>query len=152
MVDRSLEAREVVIQLLKFHIAGAQQRMKDMANKHITDRYFEVGDWIYLKLQPYIKISVAIRPFNKLAAKYFGPYLIVERIGDVTYRLLLPIDVLIHPTLHVSQLKRCLEVPTTINHPPFLHLSSPYCSLPESILERRMVKKHNKVVCWVLVK
>lgn len=49
-------------------------------------------------------------------------------------------------------LKKCYEVPTVINHPPILHLSSPYCPIPESILERRMVKKGNKVVCQVLVK
>ncbi|XP_070043267.1 uncharacterized protein [Nicotiana tomentosiformis] len=102
VVDRSLEAREVVIQLLKFHITQAQQRMKDITDKHKTDRSFSVGDWIYLKLQPYIQVSVATRPFNKLAAKYFGPYLIVEKIGAVAYRLLLPVDVLIHPTFHVS--------------------------------------------------
>lgn len=152
MVDRSLKARYAVIQLLKFHIVRAKQGMKDIANKHRTDRCFEVGYWVCLKLQPYRQLSVAIRPFNKLAAKYFGPYLIIERIGVVAYRLLLPADILIHPTFHVLQLKGCFEVPTTINRSPVLHLSSPYCPLPESILERRMVKKGNKVVCQVLVK
>ncbi|XP_075078669.1 uncharacterized protein LOC142164595 [Nicotiana tabacum] len=152
MVDMSLEAREAVIQLLKFHITRAQQRMKDTADKKRTDRSFSMGDWVYLKLQPYKHVSVATRPSNKLADKYFGPYLIVEKIGAVAYRLLLPTDVLIHPTFHVSQLKKCLEVPTTINHPPVFHLSSPYCLTPEYILERRMVNKGNKVVWQVLVK
>lgn len=46
MVDRSIAAREAVIQLLKFHLARAQQRMKDMANKHRSDRSFVVGDWV----------------------------------------------------------------------------------------------------------
>ncbi|KAH0747437.1 hypothetical protein KY285_009094 [Solanum tuberosum] len=123
MVDRSLEAREAVIALLKFHLAKAQQNMRDKANKHRSNRQFMEGDWVYLKLQPYRQISVASRTFNKLAAKYFGPYL----------------------------LKKCYEVPTIINHPPILHLSSPYCPNPESILERRMVKKGNKAMCQVLV-
>ncbi|KAF3673124.1 hypothetical protein FXO37_07148 [Capsicum annuum] len=51
--DMSLIAREAVIQLLKFHILRAQQRMKDTADKHRSDRSFEVGDWVYLKIQPY---------------------------------------------------------------------------------------------------
>ncbi|XP_059295620.1 uncharacterized protein LOC132048955 [Lycium ferocissimum] len=34
MVDRSLTAREAIILLLKFHILRAQQRMKDLADKH----------------------------------------------------------------------------------------------------------------------
>lgn len=45
MVDRDLSAREAIIQLIKFHIARAQQRMKDVADKHRSDRSFEVGDW-----------------------------------------------------------------------------------------------------------
>lgn len=109
------------------------------------------GDWVYLKLQPYRQISVASRPFSKLAAKYFGPYLVLSRVGVVAYRLLLLADVLIHPVFHVSQCKRCYEVPTVINHPTILHLSSPNCPIFESVLERRMVKKGNKAMCQVLV-
>ncbi|XP_059310691.1 uncharacterized protein LOC132062058 [Lycium ferocissimum] len=152
MVDRSLEAREAIIELLKFHLSIAQQRMRDMANKHRSDRSFAKGDWVYLKLQPYKQVSVVTRPFNKLAAKYFRPYVVLAKVGAVAYKLLLPADVLIHPTFHVSQLKRCLEVPSVISYPPVLHLSSPYCPLPEAVLERRMVKRGNRVVCQILVK
>ncbi|XP_070011785.1 uncharacterized protein [Nicotiana sylvestris] len=152
MVDRSLAAREAIIQLLKFHLARAQQKMKDMTNNRRFDRSFVVGDWIYLKLQSYRKISVASRLFNKLAAKYFGPFPITAKVGAVAYRLLLPTDVLIHPTFHMSQLKKCHEVPATISHPHVLHLSSPYYLEPEGILSRRLVKKGNKAACQVLVK
>ena len=58
MVDRSLEAREAIIELLEFHIRRAQQRMKDLANRHRSDRVFAVGDWVYLELQPYRPVSV----------------------------------------------------------------------------------------------
>lgn len=127
MVDRSLEAREAIIELLKFHLSKAQQRMKDLDNKHRSYRQFVVGDWVYLKLQPYRQVLVSSRPFNKLAAKYFGPYLIIAKVGAVAYKLLLPADVLIHHTFHVSQLKICHEVPVVLSHPPVLHMSSPYC-------------------------
>lgn len=152
MVDRSLQARESIIQLLKFHMARAQERMKEIADKHTTDRSFSVGDWVYLKLQPYRQVTVATRPFNKLAAKYYGPYMVEARMGAVAYRLLLPKDVLIHPTFHVSQLKKCCAVPMSFNHPPVLHLSSPFFPEPESVLDRRMVKRGNKAVGQVLIK
>lgn len=64
----------------------------------------------------------------------------------------MPSDVLIYPTFHVSQLKRCLEVLIVINHPSVFRLSSPYCPDPEAVLERRLVKKGNKVVGQVLLK
>lgn len=73
-------------------------------------------------------------------------------MGVVAYKLLLPADVLIHHTCHVSQLKIFHEVPTVLSHPPVLHMSSPYCPFPEAVLDKWMVKRGNKVVCQVLVK
>nr|GEV17910.1 reverse transcriptase [Tanacetum cinerariifolium] len=47
-----LKAREEAIKVLKFHLKRSQDRMRNQANKHTTDKQFEVGDWVYLKLQP----------------------------------------------------------------------------------------------------
>ncbi|XP_070035185.1 uncharacterized protein [Nicotiana tomentosiformis] len=135
-----------------FHILRAQQRMKDLTNKHRSYRSFEVGDWVYLKLQPYRQVSATSMPFNKLVAKYYGPYPIDAKVEVVAYKLLLPADVLIHHTFHVSQLKKYHEVHVVINHPPVFHLSSPYCPLLEELLAKRMVKKGNKVDVQVMVK
>jgi len=52
-VDRSLKAREECIEMLKFHLNRAQQRMKHQADSHRMDKQFAVGDWVYVKLQPY---------------------------------------------------------------------------------------------------
>ena len=49
-VDRSLQAREAAINLLKFHLQRAQHRMKQQADGGRSDRQLEVGDWAYLKL------------------------------------------------------------------------------------------------------
>ena len=42
-VDRTMVVREQVISMLKFHLLRAQNRMKSLADKHRTDRSFEVG-------------------------------------------------------------------------------------------------------------
>jgi hypothetical protein len=78
--------------------------------KHQADKYrqkvFEVGDKVYLRLQPYIQSSVAHRGNQKLSYRYFGPFSILALNGQVAYRLGLPDTCCIHPVVHVSQLKR----------------------------------------------
>jgi hypothetical protein len=78
---------------------------KFYADSKRTERSYEVGDKVLLKLQPYAQATVINRPFPKLAYKFFGPYTILERIGNAAYRLELPVGCQVHNVFHVSQLK-----------------------------------------------
>jgi hypothetical protein len=68
----------------------AQQCQKLQADKHRIERSFQVGDAVYLKLQPYVQTSIATRANNKLSFSYFGPYRVLAKVGTVAYKLLLP--------------------------------------------------------------
>ncbi|GJU50752.1 pentatricopeptide repeat-containing protein, partial [Tanacetum coccineum] len=46
-------SREEAINMLKFHMKRAQDRMRSQADKHKTDKKFVVGTWVYMKLQPH---------------------------------------------------------------------------------------------------
>lgn len=99
-----LVERAVMQNLVKQHLARAQERIKRQADKRCSERQFSVGDKVFLKLQPYVQCSLAPRANQKLAFKFFGPFEIIEKIGAVAYKLL-PTSSAIHPVFHVSQLK-----------------------------------------------
>lgn len=96
-VDRSLSQREATLALIKTHLQAAQNRMKQLADRHRSDRDFNVGEWVYLKLQPYRQQSVESRVNQKLVAKYYGPYQVLKKVGKVAYTLQLPVTSKIHP-------------------------------------------------------
>ncbi|XP_066347818.1 uncharacterized protein [Miscanthus floridulus] len=86
--------------------------MKSQADKQRTEREFNEGDSVFLKLQPYTQSSVASRTNQNLSFRFYGPFKIIQRIGKVAYKLDLPEDSRIHPVVHVSQLKK--HVPATM--------------------------------------
>lgn len=50
-----LEDKQIMQALIKQHLMRAQKRMKEQADKKRSERYFNEGDWVYLKLQPYVQ-------------------------------------------------------------------------------------------------
>lgn len=142
-VDRSLQAREVAKKMLQFHLKHNQNRMKQLANKHKTNREFQIGDLVYLSLQAY-KQQIVRRILNqKLALKYFGPFPIVDKVGQVSYRLQLPPGSRIHSTFYVSQLKKYVGATPTQAQLPLVDAHGALLKDLVRILETRMVKKGN---------
>lgn len=150
-VDRTLQVREKTIEMLQFHLKRAQDRMQNMANKKRTDRKFEVGAWVYVKLQPYRQVSARQGAYHKLAAKFYGPFQVVQRIGEVAYKLQLLIDSLIHPVFHVSQLKKCHSQTAVAGNLPLCEPNGNMNVEPVAVLERRLGKVGDKAVMFVLV-
>ena len=75
---------------------------------------FEVGDHVYLRVSPMKGVQrFGVR--GKMAPRYGGPFSIIERCGPVAYRVELPSHLsAVHNIFHVSQLRKCLRVPTEI--------------------------------------
>ena len=87
-----------------------QNRIKQQANQHCTERKFEVGDWVFINLQPYKQISLKKKnKDNKLAPQNYGQYKVLERIGSMAYKLEFPPSSRIHLVFHVSFLKKVIE-------------------------------------------
>ncbi|GAU27517.1 hypothetical protein TSUD_147110 [Trifolium subterraneum] len=152
VVDRSLSARDAAIQLLKFHLLRAQNKMTQQVNKHRSDKTFSIGDMVYLKLQPYRQSTIRKSQFHKLVPKFYGPFKILDSIGQVAYQLELPPNAAIHNVFHVSQLKLCFNPQIATTYPlPNDPLNTSSIKEPEAILERKMVKRGNSAATKVLV-
>ena len=104
-LDSLLRQRQAVLDTLKVHLATAQARMKTQADKHRQERSFAMGDWVFLRLQPYRQQSLASKGRWKLSPRYFGPFQVLKKIGSVSYKLDLPAESRIHPVFHMSSLK-----------------------------------------------
>lgn len=90
---------------IKGYFGRTQEYMKLSVDKHMRDFEFIVGAPSFLKLRSYMQQSAAHIIYQKLAAKFYCLYEVVEWIGKTTYRLKLPPDSKIHLGFHVSQLR-----------------------------------------------
>lgn len=149
-LDSWLSERETMLAAVRQHLLRAHQRMKYQADKRRSDHSFNVGDHVFLKLQPYVQTSLAPRAHNKLSFKYFGPFEIIEKIGTVAYKLLLPAESSVHPVFHVSLLKPALSLNTQVSSS--LPDVANALQVPEQVLQRRLHPCGDGSVPQVLVK
>jgi hypothetical protein len=124
--------------------------MKLHADKNQSERSFKVGDQVYLKLQPYVQASLSPRAHQKLSFRYFRPYKVLAKIGEVAYKLGLPTSSSVHPVFHVSLLKLApsLKYPLSAAVPD----TEGGLQYPEAILQRCLHQRHSGSVVQFLIK
>jgi hypothetical protein len=147
-----LQERQLMTALLRQHLHRANNRMKYFADRKRSDRSFQVGDWVYLRLQPYVQTSLAIRSNAKLAFRFFGPFQVEAKVGTLSYRLKLPESSKLHPVFHVSQLRRGAPPAEVHKDLPVVDDVSPPHQVPERVLQTRQVRRRKTELEQALVK
>ncbi|GJW59963.1 hypothetical protein Tco_0109298 [Tanacetum coccineum] len=86
---------------------AAHDRQKSYADLKRNPMEFQVGDRVMLKVSPW-KGVVRFGKRGKLNPRYVGPFKVIKRVRDLTYKLELPEELSrVHNTFHVSNLKKC---------------------------------------------
>jgi hypothetical protein len=149
-VAAKLAETETMLAAVRQHLLRAQQRMKAHADKRRSEHSFNVGDFVFLRLQPYMQSSLAPRAHQKLSFKFFGPNKVIAKVGDVAYKLELPPGTSVHPVFHVSLLKPApSSPPSTV---PALPDVDNNLQIPERVLQRRLHPRRAGPVPQLLIK
>ncbi|KAD7477911.1 hypothetical protein E3N88_01047 [Mikania micrantha] len=148
--------QETTNQILRIreNLNTARSRQKSYADKRRKPLEFQVDDLVLLKVSPWKGVS-RFGKKGKLAPRYVGPFKVLERVGKVAYRLELPEELSnVHPTFHVSNLKKCLADENL--HIPLdevrIDESMHFVERPVKIVDRDVKKLKNKRIPLVLVR
>jgi hypothetical protein len=97
--DLVVEAEDKV-KVIEANLNTAQSRQKSYTDQRRKPLQFQVGDFVYLRVSP----TKGVQRFE-----------ILKVCGPVAYRIRLPSQLAaIHDVFHISQLKKCIKIPTEI--------------------------------------
>ncbi|KAJ4710029.1 Retrotransposon protein, putative, Ty3-gypsy subclass [Melia azedarach] len=141
------------ISVIRNRLKMAQDRQKSYADKRRRNLEFVVGDYVFLRVSPW-KGILRFGKRGKLSPRYMGPFKIIERIGEVAYRLALPPELSrIHDVFHVSMLRKYISDPSHIldSQPAQLEENLTYEEEAVQILDSREQQLRNKTIPLVKV-
>ncbi|KAK9049808.1 hypothetical protein SSX86_031223 [Deinandra increscens subsp. villosa] len=157
--ERMIEGPELVqitnekVSVAREKLKEAQSRQKSYADRHRRELEFNEGDRVFLKVSP----CRGVRRFGikgKLSPRFIGPFEILDRVGESSYRLALPPQLShVHNVFHVSLLRGYNYHPLHVVNYPF-HLIREDLSLeeePEAILDRQERVMRRKTIPFVKV-
>ena len=75
---------ELTMKRVQRNLKASQDRKKRYVDLNRTPREFQVGEHVYIKVNPK-KISLILGKFSKLKAMYCEPFEILAKVGLVAY-------------------------------------------------------------------
>ncbi|KAL5545222.1 hypothetical protein UlMin_009006 [Ulmus minor] len=142
-----------IVEKIRQRMKTAQSRQKSYADRIRKPLEFGIGDKVFLKVAP-MKGVMRFGKRGKLSPRFVGPFEILERIGDLAYRVALPPAMSgIHNVFHVSMLRKYTPDPSHVLSYDTLDLRQDltFEELPVKILDREEKELRRKKIRLVKV-
>ena len=114
---------------------------------------FKIGDHIFLKVSP-TKGVLRFSKRGKLSPRYIGPFEVLERKGEVAYKIALPPELSqVHPVFHVSMLRKYVPDPShVVEYKPLdIRPNLTYEERPIVVFDYKEQVLRNKVIPYVKI-
>ena len=141
------------VKLIQDRLRTAQSRQKSYADRKVRDVAFMVGERVLLRVSP-MKGVMRFGKKGKLSPRYIGPFEILERVGEVAYRLALPPSLsAVHPVFQDSMLWKYHGDPSHVLDFSSVQVDKDlsYVEEPVAILDRQVRKLRSKNIASVKV-
>ncbi|XP_070020784.1 uncharacterized protein [Nicotiana sylvestris] len=135
------------VQLIREILKAAHSRQKSYSDKRHRELDFMVGDKVFLKVSP-------MKGVMRLRSRFIGPYEILEKKGNLAYKLALPVELSsVSPIFHVSMLRKYIHDESQIITVDAIEIKEglTYEEVPTEILDRQVRKLRTKDLASVKV-
>ena len=148
----TLEEMDRQMQVIRQSLKRASDRQKSYANLHRSTRTFQIGDKVFLRVKPK-RSSLKMGKCRKLSFRYCGPFEVLRRMGEQSYKLALPPQFHVHDVFHVNLPKKYVPNPGHILDldDNVIVNQEEFWTEPEHILKIREKQLRNRVLRDVLV-
>nr|GEW71247.1 putative nucleotidyltransferase, ribonuclease H [Tanacetum cinerariifolium] len=148
-----IEVTNAKVAVAKEKLKEARTRQKSYADKHRRSLEFQPGDHVFLKVSP----ARGVRRFGikgKLSPRFIKPFEILDRVGEVSYRLALPPQLShVYDVFHVSLLRGYKYHPLHVITYPLdqIRTDLSYVEEPEAIIDRQDRIMRKKTIPFVKI-
>ena len=109
-----IQETEEKVKMIREILKVATDRQKSYIDMRRKDIRYKIEEKVFLKVSPWKKV-MRFGKNGKMSPRFIRPYEVIEKVGPVAYRLVLPLELeKNHNVFHVSMLRRYRSDPSHV--------------------------------------